>query len=193
MSANGSTSPKNVDSFDVYDMIDALDKPTNANRENEFSGTTESTTATATLGQDGMLPNIEEARALVRSRNWPKAVRYEYSVYNAKSDETDENKKASEVKTLLEPRKEPDWLHNAAKYEWDDTYGEIGPEVPELEEQLFRGEHIVSRGNDIQALEFEVKLEGPTPVRPIRKVSLLTMSCLFTSSSLTDISANLDF
>ena len=186
MSEKGSPSPKNVDSFNVYDMIDALDKSTNANQENKLSGITGSTEASATPGKDSMLPNIEEGRALVRSCNWPKAVRYEYSVYNAKPDEADESKESSEVKTLLEPKQEPDWLHNAAKYEWDDTYGEVGPEVPELEEQLFRGAHMVSRGDDIQALEFEVKLEGPTPVRPVRKVRLFARSYFLPSFSLTD-------
>ena len=190
MSAKGSTSSKSVDPFNVYDMIDALDKPTSANQENKTSGMTGSKQATTTSGNDHTPPSIEEGRALVRSCNWPEAVRYEYSVYNVKPDETDENKEGSEAKPLHEPPKEPDWLHNAAKYEWDDTYGEIGPEVPELEEQLFHGEHLLSRGSDIQALEFEVKLEGPTPVRPIRHVSLFMISFCLMLFPFTDMSAN---
>lgn len=34
----------------------------------------------------------------------------------------------------------PDWMHKAVKYEWKEEYGDVGPEVPGLEAQLFRGD-----------------------------------------------------
>ena len=172
MSSKNEDAEKTSNPFDPFDMIDALDKSTNANRENTAPGTRDSSLVPISQSNDSAPPDIEEGRARVRSCNWPKPVRYDYSVYNVKPDDEEHNTELLGEKSLVEPKNEPDWLHNAAKYEWDDEYGEIGPEVPELEKQLFHGEHTMRRGNDIQALEFEVKLEGPTPVRPVRQVSL---------------------
>jgi ATP-dependent RNA helicase DDX3X len=42
---------------------------------------------------------------------------------------------------------EPQWAHEAAKYEWKEEYGDVGPKVPELEDQLFRNEQINRRGD----------------------------------------------
>jgi ATP-dependent RNA helicase DDX3X len=39
-----------------------------------------------------------------------------------------------------------DWASNAAKYEWNDEYGDVGPAFPELEAQLFGGEHRMRTG-----------------------------------------------
>jgi ATP-dependent RNA helicase DDX3X len=66
---------------------------------------------------------------------------------------------------------EPAWLGGAAIYEWDDDFGDIGPENPVLEEELFRGEHLMKAGHQIKALQFDVKIEGKEQVPPVREVS----------------------
>lgn len=38
------------------------------------------------------------------------------------------------------------WAHDAAKYEWSDSYGDVGPKVEALEKELFRGEFINRAG-----------------------------------------------
>jgi ATP-dependent RNA helicase DDX3X len=39
-----------------------------------------------------------------------------------------------------------DWSSNAAVYEWNDEYGEVGPAFPELEKQLFGSDLHVKQG-----------------------------------------------
>lgn len=58
-----------------------------------------------------------------------------------------------------------------AVYEWAEEYGEVGPRVPELEEQLFGGEFRMRQGQHTQALELPTTVEGPMKVSPIRSVS----------------------
>lgn len=41
---------------------------------------------------------------------------------------------------------EPVWAHTAEKYEWKEEFGEVGPRIPELENQLYRNELIVRKG-----------------------------------------------
>ena len=40
----------------------------------------------------------------------------------------------------------PGWAHNAAKYEWLEEYGDVGPRIEELERQLFQSEFLNRRG-----------------------------------------------
>ena len=42
------------------------------------------------------------------------------------------------------------WASNAQKYEWKDEYGDVGPEHKELEEILFKNQHIVRKGDDFE-------------------------------------------
>ncbi|OAL06089.1 DEAD-domain-containing protein [Phaeosphaeriaceae sp. SRC1lsM3a] len=61
------------------------------------------------------------------------------------------------------------WLSDAAIYQWDDDFGEVGEPNPELEKQLFADENIQRRGGSLNALTFEVSLEGPLKVQPVRE------------------------
>lgn len=65
-----------------------------------------------------------------------------------------------------------DW-HGAAKsYEWKDEYGDVGPEVPELEKILFGGEFQMRKGEHYHNLaSIEVGLQGPVQIAPVRRVS----------------------
>ncbi|KAF2659304.1 P-loop containing nucleoside triphosphate hydrolase protein [Lophiostoma macrostomum CBS 122681] len=71
---------------------------------------------------------------------------------------------------------EPAWLGSAAVYEWDDDFGEIGPENAALEEQLFRGEHLMKAGIHLKTLHgFDVDVKGverPPPVRDFEHAGL---------------------
>lgn len=72
-----------------------------------------------------------------------------------------------------------DWAGAAAKYEWSDEYGEVGPEVPELERTLFGGEFQMRRGDHISNLELDVNTEGQTKIAPVREVRYIaTLSLL---------------
>ena len=54
--------------------------------------------------------------------------------------------------------------------EWKDDYGDLGPEVPELEEKLFATDFRNRQGDFLNNLEaFEVQVEGPSNLR-VRKV-----------------------
>ena len=62
--------------------------------------------------------------------------------------------------------------HGASKvYEWKDEFGDVGPEVPELERILFGGEFQMRKGEHTEHLDLEVNLEGPVQIPHIRKVS----------------------
>ena len=88
----------------------------------------------------------EEAAQRARDAGWAVPENYDYQTYNATTLEeriaaeakvaeragTDEN--ASTTQDV------PLWASNAAKYEWSEEYGDIGPAFEELEKQLFRSD-----------------------------------------------------
>ena len=65
-----------------------------------------------------------------------------------------------------------DWFGTAKVYEWKGEYGDVGPQVPELEKILFGGDFRVRQGEHLNNLEFEVAVEGPVKIAPVRKVCL---------------------
>lgn len=67
---------------------------------------------------------------------------------------------------------EAPWLCNAAVYEFDDEYGDVGPRNEELEQLLFFGENLMKVGNKVNALDFEVNVFGPKKVSPFRSVCI---------------------
>ncbi len=74
---------------------------------------------------NAVVANGEEAR----KHGWAEPVKYNYQAYNASSRE---EREAVEAEHDLS-----DWAANAAKYEWSDEYGDVGPAHPELERLLF--------------------------------------------------------
>ncbi|KAF2823395.1 DEAD-domain-containing protein [Ophiobolus disseminans] len=60
------------------------------------------------------------------------------------------------------------WLSDAAVYAWDDEFGDVGERNPALEDMLFTGEHLQRAGGAIKALTFDVTVEGPEKVHPVR-------------------------
>ncbi|KAH6671917.1 P-loop containing nucleoside triphosphate hydrolase protein [Halenospora varia] len=63
-----------------------------------------------------------------------------------------------------------EWAGNAAVYEWKEEFGDVGPEFPQLEKQLFGSEFHVKAGINFQGItELDVTQEGPIRLEPIRK------------------------
>ena len=64
------------------------------------------------------------------------------------------------------------------KYEWKDEYGDVGPEIPELEQILFGGEFQMRKGAHMNNIsDYHVTVEGPTNTR-ITSVSNATFTLL---------------
>lgn len=72
-----------------------------------------------------------------------------------------------------------EWYGTAEKYEWKDDYGDVGPEIPELEKILFGNEFITREGAHRNNLDIEVTLEGPEKIAPIKTVSCRAHSPVF--------------
>ena len=72
---------------------------------------------------------------------------------------------------VLAPVPGAPWLSDAAVYEWQDDFGTVGPRNEDLERELFDDPDMQRAGTGIQALEFEVKVEGKEKLHPVRSVS----------------------
>ncbi|KAJ0425991.1 DEAD/DEAH box RNA helicase [Aspergillus carlsbadensis] len=132
-----------MDDFDSYDtsaMRDALADVTNA-QNNKAS----------------------DASTLARAKGWVEPEIYDYQKYNAGPS----LEKPAEEDGQEEPL--PEWAAKAAKYEWKDEYGDVGPENPQLEQMLFRSEFINRTGLKIGNLQnIEVIAESherPSPIK----------------------------
>lgn len=115
-----------MDSFDVSDMNNAV-------QEVETNGQT-----------NGPSQINAEAASLARSKGWASPETYDYSKYVAPAGPAAEQSEFGGEPPAAEDL--PEWAGNAAKYEWKDEYGDVGPEIPELEEMLFRNEFINRTG-----------------------------------------------
>lgn len=79
-----------------------------------------------------------EAAALAREKGWVEPEAYDYVENTADSKPAPgENFGSGDFQ----------WAHDAAKYEWKEEFGDVGPKIPELEEQLFQSEHLLRKGN----------------------------------------------
>lgn len=99
---------------------------------------------------------FEEGIVKAKEHGWTQPLPYNYAAADA-----------------VATQQEPHWLSDAAVYEWDDEFGDVGPVNPELERELFNSDHLMRAGGAIQALSFEVTAEGATRVSPIKEVSTL--------------------
>ncbi|KAF2856763.1 DEAD-domain-containing protein [Plenodomus tracheiphilus IPT5] len=100
---------------------------------------------------------IDLARA--KEAGWNNPVPFQYETVVGGTPAEDETRDAAV------------WLSDAAIYEWDDEFGDIAPANPELEKALFHEQHLQRIGGAIKALSFDVNVEGPTKVQPVRNAS----------------------
>lgn len=84
----------------------------------------------------------EAAMERVKEANWGAREEYDYAKYTA--EPRDKTAPASESGPVAEGS---NWFANAAKYEWVEDVGDIGPAHEELEKILFGGEHKVEQGD----------------------------------------------
>jgi len=111
---------------------------------------------------------IEEGRQKAKEAGWTEQTPYTYTQAGG-----DAPRSAAEGDSG-EPV--PKWLSDAAVYEWDDDFGEIGPVNVELERELFHGDHLMRAGGAIRALEYKVDITLPDngmKLAPIMNVSVL--------------------
>ena len=73
-----------------------------------------------------------------REHGWVEPQKFDYETYNAGSRE--------EREAAEQAREVPAWASNAVKYEWSGEYGDIGPEHPELERELFKDQYKMQSG-----------------------------------------------
>lgn len=86
---------------------------------------------------NGSGPVRDEAKyQLARDAGWVQPQAYNYEAAMAKPGDVAQTSIVEQVD--LEDM--PGWMHSAMKYEWQEDYGDVGPEVPELEAQLFRND-----------------------------------------------------
>lgn len=121
-----------MDSFDVSDMNNAV-------HEVETTGQTNSQV-------NGHNKMDAEAASLARAKGWAAPETYDYSKYVAPTGPAAPVEQSEFGGEPIAAEELPKWAGNAAKYEWKDEYGDVGPEIPELEEMLFRNEFINRTG-----------------------------------------------
>jgi ATP-dependent RNA helicase DDX3X len=80
-----------------------------------------------------------------REKGWVEPEQYDYAKYTA-GPPLPKIEEEGSFEAAGEPQDVPEWAHKAAKYEWKDEYGDVGPEIPELEEELFRSDFINRQG-----------------------------------------------
>ncbi|KAH7057242.1 DEAD/DEAH box RNA helicase [Macrophomina phaseolina] len=142
--------PGHENTFDTADMRAALSE----------AG---SDTPKAVASKPPAIVPIEGAAERAREHGFTAPVAYDYDAYKPS------NKEEREAAVAEGRYIEPGWAATAARYEWDDEYGEVGPEDAGLEEELFRHENVMRKGNAFQVLEYKISQEGPHQIAPVRK------------------------
>ena len=90
----------------------------------------------------------EDALKRVREAHWTEPQKFDYDAYNA--GPRDQRLSASAADPGFDV---PTWAANAAKYEWSDEYGDVGPAHQALEEMLFGDENKMQKGEEFKKSE----------------------------------------
>ena len=87
---------------------------------------------------DGTVAVTEESKN-PQEHGWVAKTSYDYETYNKSTKELAEAKTATgeEAAPAAVELAHGEWAGNAAIYQWDDEFGDVGPKFPALEEQLF--------------------------------------------------------
>lgn len=84
----------------------------------------------------GKPPRDEAKYQAARERGWVEPQNFDYEAAVAKNADL-------VAKTTGD---EPMWAHKSRRYEFDQDLGDVGPEIPELEQELFLGKFRMSAG-----------------------------------------------
>lgn len=89
--------------------------------------------------------NIKDLDAAKRSRDagWAEPQEFDYDTYNEKKPSGEEKSGAAGSQSVP-------WAGNAAKYEWKEEYGDVGPRHEALEQMLFNSEYINRSGVQLE-------------------------------------------
>ena len=109
-------------------------------------------------------PKNEEAHAAARKAGWVEPTAFDYTAADTRGPPPTEAVTGDEDL--------PSWAHNAKRYEYTGEEGDIGPKVPELEEQLFRSDFQNRKGVKFDTL-CSIKVvaeasEKPSPIIDVR-------------------------
>ncbi|KAJ9226488.1 hypothetical protein DTO212C5_1407 [Paecilomyces variotii] len=133
-----------MDTFDTNDMSNALNDV--SNRKANMNA---------------------EAAAVAREKGWVEPQGYDYAKYNtsAPQQKAPDATEATDAPNV----EEPEWAANAAKYEWSEEFGDVGPPNPELEKMLFHSEFINRAGHRFESLrEIKVTAESREQPKPVK-------------------------
>ncbi|KAI5300452.1 hypothetical protein KEM55_007259 [Ascosphaera atra] len=100
-----------------------------------------------------------EVAERARQAGWAEPQPYDYARYNVLNCDV---VNGSEFNAN---GKFPEWASGAIKYEWNDTYGDIGPRDENLEHMLFHADHLQRPGNYFETLR-EIKVTAETTEQP---------------------------
>ncbi|KAF2034374.1 DEAD-domain-containing protein [Setomelanomma holmii] len=111
------------------------------------------------LDEAAIARKTQQAKDLARAKEagWQDPMPFKYEVLPAGEAAPDET------------RDNAPWLSDAAVYAWDDEFGDVGERNHELERMLFEDDNLQRAGHQIKALSFEVSVEGPEKVQPVRE------------------------
>ena len=137
-----------MSAYETREMVDALPDVTN----------------NAATNGVGPVKNVEAAKE-ARDKGWVEPQEYDYSAAAAPP--------AGVAQAVDQGA--PSWAHNAVKYEWQEDFGDVGPKIPELEEQLFRSEFLNRKGlkfGDLCAIKVTAEAEEkPAPISDVSVTS----------------------
>lgn len=143
----------------------------------DFPTEAESTWGTAGEGEqqpaaDTQQPEVDQETMIKRAREqgWTETTAFDYEAFTRQGGAN------------------ADWYAAAGVYEWQDEYGEVGPEVPDLERLLFGRELRQDEGRYRDEFErMEIAIEGPEKIAPISTVTPTTKLTNKSTASLTSI------
>lgn len=84
-----------------------------------------------------------EAIRRVREAQWAKPQEFDYKTYNAAPRDTGPSFIAT---SAVADASASSWAANATRYEWSEEYGDVAPRHEALENQLFRDENQMDKG-----------------------------------------------
>ncbi|KAF2757596.1 DEAD-box protein [Pseudovirgaria hyperparasitica] len=139
------------------------------NGETFDNGDAFETSAMKTVIESATIPapplNAADSMAKVKEHGWVERTAYDYKKF---SDDR-ETREAEVVDEAGQPAliEGADWLSSAMRYEWDDEYGDVGPKIPRLEEELFGKTFRQETGSYLDAYDLKVTVEGDNRPPPI--------------------------